>query len=289
MRELDDLDRRYGLGALPGTTSPLTGPFAPPPPPQHRRRRRVGGGSGLLPGLLLTVLVVTGLVTLAPGADFDAARRLVGLGPDRITAAPTIPGGEGQFAFLQEQPDGSPVGWDPCRPIRYEVNLDGAPEDAEEMVATAVERTSEATGLSFELVGETDERDYFQRQDGLMGDPPPVLVGWGTAAEFEDLAGDVAGLGGAVAVGPRGQRAFYRTGSVLLDAEAFEEIDERTRGGDRARALQQAVVDHEFGHLVGLAHVEDPRELMHGEGVGTVDYGPGDLQGLARVGGVPCR
>lgn len=257
---------------------------------RERRRPRVRGGGGLVPGLLVTVLVLGGLVGFAPGADLDAARRLVGIGPERVAAAPTIPGGRGQFAFLQTQPDGrTPVGWDPCRPVRYELNLDGAPEGAEQMVVTAVRRTSRATGLAFEAVGETADRDFFERRDRLPGDPPPVLVGWGTAAEFDGLAGDVAGLGGAVAVGVDGQRSWYLTGSVLLDADAFADIADAERDERRARAVQQSVVDHEFGHLVGLGHVEDPRELMHGEGVGVLRYGPGDLQGLARVGSVACR
>lgn len=259
---------------------------------QHRRDAphrdpRPHGGSGLLPGLLVTVLVVGGLVGFAPGATFDSARRTVGLGPDRVSPAPTVPGGEGQFAFSLTQRDGrSPVGWDPCRPIRYEVNPAQAPQDWEELVDTAVRRTSEATGLAFERVGVTDDRDFFARRERLLGEPAPVLVGWGTAEEFADLAGDVAGLGGGVAVVQQpGARRYYATGSVLLDSDAFDELD----GGADERDVQQAIVDHEFGHLVGLGHVEDPRELMHGGRVASLGYGPGDLQGLARVGGVPCR
>lgn len=253
-------------------------------PARHRQPPR--GSSGLLPGLVITLLVVAGLVAFAPGASLDPLRRTLGMGPDRINAAPTIPGAEGQFAFSLTQPDGrSPVGWDPCRPIRYEVNPAGAPAGWQQLVSTAVRRTSRATGLVFEHVGTTSDRDFFARRDHLAGDPAPVLVGWGTAEEFEELAGDVAGLGGGIAVQRPGGRRYYATGSVLLDADAFAGLD----GGRHDRGVQQAIVDHEFGHLVGLGHVEDPRELMHGEGVAAHRYGPGDLQGLARVGRLPCR
>nr|WP_269329758.1 matrixin family metalloprotease [Kineosporia babensis] len=52
-----------------------------------------------------------------------------------------------------------------------------------------------------------------------------------------------------------------------------------------------AVVLHEFGHLVGLDHVDDPAELMyrtptarpHSDG-----FELGDRRGLARLSGGPC-
>ncbi|MDP9497989.1 MAG: M10 family metallopeptidase domain-containing protein [Actinomycetota bacterium] len=44
---------------------------------------------------------------------------------------------------------------------------------------------------------------------------------------------------------------------------------------------------HELGHLVGLAHVEDPGQLMHPQGR-IAAYGAGDLRGLAAAGSGPC-
>ena len=64
-------------------------------------------------------------------------------------------------------------------------------------------------------------------------------------------------------------------------------FDGRTDGPERAN--MQAIVDHEFGHVVGLDHVSDPGELMYQSNVGMTDYGPGDLEGMARLGSIPCR
>ncbi len=46
---------------------------------------------------------------------------------------------------------------------------------------------------------------------------------------------------------------------------------------------------HELVHVVGLAHVDDPTELMHPESQdGVTALGPGDRAGLARLGQGPC-
>jgi hypothetical protein len=54
------------------------------------------------------------------------------------------------------------------------------------------------------------------------------------------------------------------------------------------RDLARAVVMHELAHVVGLDHVDDPGELMHDQNVGTLDFGPGDLEGLAALGSGSC-
>ena len=50
----------------------------------------------------------------------------------------------------------------------------------------------------------------------------------------------------------------------------------------------EAIVLHELAHVVGLAHVSEPMELMFADNTGQVTFGPGDLEGLARLGSLPC-
>lgn len=45
---------------------------------------------------------------------------------------------------------------------------------------------------------------------------------------------------------------------------------------------------HEFGHVFGLAHVDSPGELMYRRNVGRTTFGPGDREGLRRLGRGPC-
>lgn len=274
MRELDELDRRHGLGAMP-------------PAPGAAARRRTPHRGARRPRASITIVATTvlavALLLVMPGGRFESLRRLVGLGDDRLAAAPTVPDGDGSYAFLLTL-GGRPVGYDPCKPIRYQVNTVGAPPDWRELVDTAIARTEQATGLVFEDAGITDDRDFFERRTSLLDRPKPVLIGWADDVEESELSGTVAGLGGSTTGTPSGLgRTHFVTGSVLLDRDAFAAgADDPAR-----RAVRQAIVDHEFGHLVGLDHVEDPRELMNPE-VAATTYGPGDLEGLARLGNVPC-
>lgn len=276
MRELDELDRKHGLGAMPTPPAPVRAARTP------RTRGRRGSNNGRLAGVITTALVV-GLVAFAPGSSFESIRRLVGAGPDRLAAAPPVPESGGSYGFLLTA-NGRPVGYDPCEPVRYQVNTTGAPADWRDLVDTAVQRTEQATGLRFEDAGITDDRDFFGRRTGFLDRPLPVLIGWADAGEQPGLDGDVAGQGGSVTGTPSGLgRTHFVTGSVLLDRELFAAAANRPE----RRAEMQAIVDHEFGHLVGLDHVDDPGELMNPV-LARTGYGPGDLEGLARLGNIPC-
>jgi hypothetical protein len=75
------------------------------------------------------------------------------------------------------------------------------------------------------------------------------------------------------------------TGTVSLDATELPELLEDPDDVPVVRAI----VLHELGHLVGLAHVDDDTQLMYPEAQRAVtDYADGDLTGLARLGAGPC-
>ena len=95
-----------------------------------------------------------------------------------------------------------------------------------------------------------------------------------------------AGLGGPQSVaGDAPGRRRYVSGLVLLNADHLRTVG-RGNGGD---LRVEAVVRHEFGHLVGLDHVQDASELMDPRPSGDpADYADGDLRGLAALSGGPC-
>ncbi|CAM3991147.1 hypothetical protein NOMA109596_18385 [Nocardioides marinus] len=265
MAELDRLDREYGLGAMPTSSS------------RPRRERKPHGP--VLPGLLITALLLAGIVAWSPAENMESLRRLVGIGDERLGVLPETEFGQGSFSFLQLQRGGDePVGYDPCRVIEVVVNPAGAPDDYDELVDTGLARTGAATGLVFERVGLTDDRDVLV---GPFARRRPVLIAWALPDEVPELAGDVAGIGGSVATGAPG-RLRYVTGRVVLDQELFAGF------GPRETPFAQAIVDHELAHVVGLGHVDDPGELMYDDNLGRTTYGPGDREGLARLGAISC-
>jgi Matrixin len=200
------------------------------------------------------------------------------------------PAGGGPYGFTALQADGTtPVSYDPCRPIHYVVRPDNAPAGGDELIADAVARISSVTGLRLVYDGTTEEQPARKREpyqpDRYGKRWAPVLISRDTTAEDPDLAADVAGEAGSQPIAFPGEPTVYVTGAVALDAAQFGQILGRPGGAAEARA----VVLHELGHLVGLAHVADPSELMYPmTSPGVVDYAAGDLAGLSRLGAGAC-
>src|SRR4029079_8452063 len=132
--------------------------------------------------------------------------------------------GDGSYRFMHTQPGSkAPVTYDPCQGIQVQINPEGAPDNYREYVDTAIEHVSEPSGLRMKVVGETDERPSRAPRSTSGSGWEPVLVAWADDQEVPPLAGDVAGLAGSVVVESLG-RARYVTGTVTLDAEAFQRI-----------------------------------------------------------------
>lgn len=196
----------------------------------------------------------------------------------------------GSHAFLHTTADGSPIGYDPCRPVRYVVRPDGMPTGGDALVVDAAEIVSVASGLVLEYTGGTDEAPAVERaliQPERYGDGwAPVLVAWSQQRLVPELAGEVAGVGGSAAVpGADGTGQWLAAGRVVLDAEDIAGMLSRPGGYEQARAI----VVHELAHVLGLDHVDDPGELMYPVNAVRTDLGPGDLEGLALVGQVACE
>jgi len=193
------------------------------------------------------------------------------------------------YTFSMTQAGASePVTFDPCRPIQYVVRPAGAPVDGDELVTQALHRVSEVSGLMFMSAGYTDEGPSVDRPNFLpdrYGDRwAPVLISWSTPAEYPQLAGPVIGVTSTEPVDAADGRLALVSGQVTLDTE---QIVQQVRAGNRAIAI--AVITHELGHLVGLGHVNDERQLMYPSARPLVtSFGPGDLTGLAKLGSGTC-
>ena len=262
--------QRPGPGQWPGRGVPAAGrlPGAPQRPPRRTARR--------LLGLLVGVALALGFW-------------LAGRPGDPLGAPAPAPRGDGGYAFLDERPDGRPITFDPCREIHYRVRPDGAPPSGEAMLAMALAELHRTTGLVFVDDGPTEEAPRQDRSRtsrwSLRDERQPVLVAWADEDEWPSLAGTVVGEAGPVAESVGRSVPRYTTGQVVLDARDLAHAPGDVAGADAVRL----VLLHELGHLVGLAHVDDPSQLMFARsGPGLTGFGTGDLRGLRQLGLGDC-
>ncbi|GAB3598369.1 hypothetical protein GCM10027446_28410 [Angustibacter peucedani] len=296
--------------AVPGPTTPYEPPpafglptsYGPGVPPAYPTpvRRAVPAALSRRDVVLLVVAVTGALVLSLVVGGFDnplsrgldqASRsaaypplpddaRYVRVGPAVQTAL------TGPYAWVQRDARGEPVRYDPCRPLHYVVNPAGGPPNAEKLVRDAAEVISAQTGLVLVEDGTTTERPSQQReplQRAQYGNRwAPVLVAFAGEGGYPGLEGRVAGLGGSIAITtPQGER--YVTGQVVLRGDVAQRLEDRGRTGSAS-----AIVLHELGHVVGLAHVPDAGQLMYTDNVGQLSLGAGDVQGLSLAGQGRC-
>jgi hypothetical protein len=236
------------------TTAPIS---LEPPPVEAAPRRR---------GRRIVVKVIAAVVALFA----------------LLVTCSVLDGGTGSYAFLRTTSDGDPITWDHCTAIRYQVNPDGAPENWRELVDGAFDEIAAKSGFVFLDAGETANRTLAGTFNPGATRGEPILIIWSSQGRLHDLQGDTVGLGGGAVLEVRGIPRFV-TGAIALDAESHS----RTYDAMPTRT-QQLILMHEIGHVLGLDHVNDQRQLMNAGYVGQESLGKGDIAGLQALHAVPC-
>lgn len=180
--------------------------------------------------------------------------------------------------------DRRPVRWNPCAPIRWTFNPAGAPRGGFEVLRAAVARVAAASGTTWHYVGPTTTRPTTAvLPKAARASYPPVVLGW-TDASSDLLRGQARGVLAMTRTAwfgvqrPNGSKVAAMRAAVV----AFDRTD---RLPLRGAVSWHAVALHELGHVMGLAHVGDTRQLM-----ATVlprsaaDLQHGDRLGLLHVG-----
>jgi hypothetical protein len=218
---------------------------APPPPPP--RRERSGASRVLLLGAVAGILAAVALGAL-PSA-----------GSGSPLPPPVVDGSAGYRFIHLDARTGLPSRFDPCTPVRYVINPDGAPTSGVEDVQEAFRRAELATGIRFVYEGAVDEvpsrgrRPYQPERYGERW--APVLVGWSAIPPEagEGVAGAVVGWASHTPL-LHHRQDVVTTGTIALDAGARS-----VRPGFGAGRRWGNVVLHEIGHLLGL----DPEAGCH--------------------------
>lgn len=193
-----------------------------------------------------------------------------------------------------------PVRWDPCTPIGYRVNLEGAPKSGLNDIKSAVSLAAAASGLTMRYRGTTAV------VPGATGADVPemypadtqLVIAWAAPGKTDLLKprSNVLGVGGVFfdrTPQKIGKATWLRSvqGYVVLntDKDLPGGFGMGRSSGDLGTWGQ--VIMHEVGHTLGLAHPKDaPEQIMNPETTRkAAAWGLGDLSGLRKVGrGAGC-
>lgn len=244
----------------PGPPELMVGDPSPPP-------RRGGSCLSVVGTLGIVLAVIVGTVIASPAMNLGDLRDVVRTDP--LHGEPGS-GGDG-YTYLITTRSGSPITWPCAGTIAIEVNPENAPKGYGELLASAIATVNESSGFTFEVVGETDDREFADKRVGS------VLVGWADADEVSELSGPTAGLGGATYTQGPGGGGHAIGGTVVLDTD-LPGGWLRDKSGDR-----ELILTHELIHVLGLGHSADPTQLMAAEHRDQVQLGDGDRAGLAAL------
>lgn len=188
----------------------------------------------------------------------------------------------GAHAFLFDGGE-QPGRWNPCVALRYRVNSDRATPNQIQAMNRAIAHVEQATGIDFVYVGPTSGHLDLTRQvstqeefQELVNSYPPdaeAVLGFSAGTETPGLEGsDTIGVGGALSTFDDGV-VQLQLGFAYVDIAELDTL-----------ASVQATWAHEIGHMIGLNHVNDQKQLMFPFETSNRFFGPGDLEGFWKLG-----
>lgn len=176
--------------------------------------------------------------------------------------------------------------WSPCQPVSMVVNTMNAPKGFYKVVIATAKELQALTGLRIVVEGTSAEpasitREGFQ-PDNYGNRWAPVLISWADEGTVAALSGNTVGLASPYSVTVNGFERYYVSGHVVLDLATKPDVM------PDGSPVYLAVLRHELGHVLGLAHVESVTQLMAPSMTDVSDFADGDMAGLAALGSGPC-
>ncbi|HEX2784933.1 MAG TPA: hypothetical protein VHN36_15220 [Ilumatobacteraceae bacterium] len=237
---------------------------------------------------------VTGWFTATPPAPIPVPPPVPAPGP---TGPPDVGGyiikwasGPGaSVPFDQADPQYTPFHWNPCKPIRYVINMNGYNESYRAVISEGIGRVATATGFQFNYVGDTtiipvEANPWgYPANDFFHGTAPyDIIISLANETITDLVPYSLAGLTWPNWVHYPDKDGRFFVASITMDMGDL--FGRPTWAGDGFGP----VLLHELGHAMGLDHVSDTTQVMRNGSLPTSSntYGPGDLRGLWLSGAV---
>lgn len=207
---------------------------------------------------------------VAPVPDVPEQQRVVASEGTRAASAPqraALSGSRRAYRFSV-----AGVRWEPCEAIGWRFNPRGGYGGSLRDAKRAFRLVSRASGLRFRFEGTTSRRAvHAARTD--------ILISWETPRSVGDLRKNVLGMA-YTSYYPSTRR--YVAAWIVLDR-----TESRIRRGFHSSGPADwgQVMTHEIGHAIGLAHVQERVQNMHGL-VTPQNHrlGAGDVEGMRQLG-----
>jgi hypothetical protein len=185
----------------------------------------------------------------------------------------------GYAFFPPNRPRKIAVTWDRDIPVTYLIAKRNARPHMFATIKEAFRRARVQTGIQFRYGGRAATSEPVG-----TADRPVVVVDFGTASSHPRLAkyhgGVVYAVGGPLLI-TNGATVVFTGGQITIDVKTTRRIGR----GFRHCQLGDTLL-HEVGHVLGLAHVHAPRQMMAPGWIRTNIKGwfqDGDLRGLRRL------